>query len=279
LFKNILVPFYVSGGSPPETDKAIEIANTLQANLHILYVAGERRHLPIARTLSALSFYRKGPVAEKFRQPDFRGGQATSLHPALSFYFNVRHEEFRKAVVTYCWKNDIDLVLFFSNHAGYIEKLRQHFRVNAISGKLDCPVLFVHPWQGIFNIRNIVIPIGNFLPIRRLIFASYLGKIFHSRIHLVALRGGLFNPGSGNCQCIDKAYHILQRNTNLPVEYNTIEGRNMEEALFRYGKKIQADLILTNPDDDSVLSSLLKGIAKKHDTHLTGISTLTVRML
>ena len=121
--------------------------------------------------------------------------------------------------------------------------------------------------------------IGSLLPIRRLMIASYIGMVFSSRIHIIAIAHPSALPDEQQLNCLYKAYRLLHDNSNLCIECNTMSGRTMHAAALEYGARIKADLIMTNPEEEVKPKNFLRKIGEVFLFPLPKISVMTVRML
>jgi hypothetical protein len=124
-------------------------------------------------------------------------------------------------------------------------------------------VLSVLEQPSFTTLKNVVLPVGDHLPMRQLMFATYLGKTVNSTIHLVAPDSG--DPGftvqaRGN---LHKCYRLLRENTNLTIKCLAGPGENLATAAWDYAKKIKADLILTSPGATSRFSGFWSKLRNK----------------
>lgn len=179
------------------------------------------------------------------------------LHSSISFHSAMRNENLQQVIVNYCNMHNMDLVLFLENRESCWREKSEKLNLSLLSEKLDCPVLGVNLKTYMLNIKNIVIPIGNFLPMKRLVVGCYIGRLFNSKIHLVALNKKFLMNGRDEAVCLYKAYHLLHDNTNLPVECITLMSKDIDEATFRYAEQINADLVFVNSGKESACSETM----------------------
>jgi hypothetical protein len=125
--------------------------------------------------------------------------------------------------------------------------------VDRLVNKALCPVLSVFEQPSFSSLQKIVLPIGDHIPMRQLVFATYLGRTVNSTIHLVA-PGSSNDPNfnDGSHDNLHKCYRLLRENTNLSIECQASPEEDPEEAAWDYAKKIKADLILTSPGKGSL---------------------------
>jgi hypothetical protein len=109
------------------------------------------------------------------------------------------------------------------------------------------------------QIHNIVLPVTNVLPLRKIMFATYLARYTNACIHLVALNdtGG---KELNDQACLFKTYQLLKDNTNLAIECHPVDGYNIADTTLEYAEKVKADLIVIEPGKEATLPGLLNNI-------------------
>lgn len=122
-----------------------------------------------------------------------------------------------------------------------------------ITHSADCEVLCIYPGSDCKQLKKIVIPVGKFIPKRKIRLAYELARKFAARIHLISLGPDGGKTKNDYAKTLMGAYQYLKDITNIPVECSTIYGDNIAEAAIRYAKNIDADLILVNPGTESRL--------------------------
>jgi K+-sensing histidine kinase KdpD len=157
-----------------------------------------------------------------------------------------------RAIAEYAAIHSIDLIL---------AQKRQHLLpffpagldINRLAAKTNCPVLSLCDLT-FSGIKNIVLPIAGYLPLRRVMLATYLARNFNAAIHLIALNNGDATAQNRNQAYLHRAFQLLRENTTLAVKCSTMEGRSIADTTLEYAKRIKADLILANPGEESLLS-------------------------
>ena len=173
-----------------------------------------------------------------------------------------------KIIIDYCIRHEIDLVLLAPKKRviWQLFRLRSFVNIGRLLKKLNCPVMTVFQHPAASSIKNIVLPVGEDLPMRKLLFATYLAKMAHATIHLVSL-DRKSNDVSGEApESLYRSYRLLRENTNLEVECLTMAGGNLAESTWHYAQKIKADLILINSGKESLLSGFFDDL-RPHPLH------------
>lgn len=171
------------------------------------------------------------------------------LHVASDRFHRSKAE---RAIAEYVALHHIDLILA-QQLPPVIPFIASGLDINRLAARTNCPVLSLTHLS--FNsIRNIVLPIAGYLPMRRIMLATYLARNFNAVIHLISLTGVDAAANSRNHAYLQKTYQLLKENTNLPVNFHTMEGRSIADTTLEYARRIKADLILANPGAESLLS-------------------------
>jgi hypothetical protein len=233
LFNHMLVPVDLADDEGI-VQQALHMAGRLQCQLHLFY------HVPAAHGEGAAGRLK---AAIRQRHPFL-------TDPAISLEVNTEPAFPERQILEYTKKHGIDLILLVRKKKPGHPLFRHPVGadVDRLVNKALCPVLSVFEHPSFSSLKKIVLPVGDHIPMRQLVFATYLGRTVNSTIHLVA-------PGSSNDpnlaigarDNLHKCYRLLRENTNLSIECQASPEEDLEEAAWDYAKKIKADLILTSP--------------------------------
>lgn len=260
----MLVPLYSLEDAGSTVQKAIEIANQWVCNVHLLFI--EQGH---AITDDNVFDTARAHIQSRYQH---------LLSPSLSLYIKRQQSQEKKEILQYYYKNKIDLILLGSKKRPFGIPF---CNANAVSvcqwlRTIKCPVLNIYSEPDISVIKNIVLPVGEFMPMQKLLFATYLAKSSHSTIHLVSVSGKSGRSNLESVQNLYKSYRLLRENTSLQVECGTAPGGNIATVTWTYAKKIKADLILVNAGKESLLSGFLNGLFAKFLFNVSRIPVMTL---
>jgi hypothetical protein len=212
--------------------QALHMADRLQCQLHLFY------HVPSARG----------------EEPDRLKADIRQRHPSLadpSIYLEVNTDLAgpEKQIIDYSKRHGVDLILLVRKKRPGHPLFRHPIGadVDRLVEKSLCPVLSVFEQPTFSSLKKIVLPVGDHLPMRQLLFATYLGRTVNSTIHLVSPSSNDQDLAVGTRGNLHKAYRLLRENTNLSIECLSGPEEDLSEAAWNYAKKIKADLILTSP--------------------------------
>ncbi|HEY8972026.1 MAG TPA: universal stress protein [Puia sp.] len=243
LFNHMLVPV----DQEDEEDivqQALHMADSLQCQIHLLYSIPVAHHERRVDELKA---------AIRQRYPFLAA-------PGIFLEINTDPAFPERQIIDYAKRHGVDLILLVKKKRAGHSQLRTGADVDRLVDKTLCPVLTVSCQPALSSLKNIVLPVGDHLPMRKLLFATYLGRTVNSTIHLVAPTNALAAGARDNLQ---KCYRLLRENTNLSIECQASPEENLAEAAWDYAKKIKADLILTSPGKESMLSGFWNNLRSK----------------
>lgn len=165
------------------------------------------------------------------------------------FWQRTRRE---RVIAEYAAVHRIDLILA-QKSPQLLPFIPMGLDINRLAARTSCPVLSISDLS-FSGIRNIVLPVAGYLPLRRIMLATYLARNFNAAIHLISLTSGDATAQNRNQAYLHRTFQLLKENTTLAVKCNTMEGRSIADTTLEYAKRIKADLILANPGPESLLS-------------------------
>lgn len=274
LFNNILVPVEFSKQTSQVVGKAVMIANHFRCDVHLLFaenhdMASAEKHLVQAFTEGELADY-------EVKMQELRNEYLPMLEDGLQLLTVMRKGSKEQHITSYALQNQIDLIIVEKPYSLLPMRFARSFNINRISKKTGCPVLTVKGTAKLEAIRNIVLPVDAHLPLRKVMFASYLAKHFNAKIHLIALS----DPGEAedveSKVYLYKTYQLLRENTNLSIECHTVPGGNIADTTLEYARQIDADLIVVNPGKEMLLSGFVNRLFARLLFNESRIPVMTV---
>lgn len=241
-------------------ERAIDIANHFKCHVHLVYA--EPQGLVSWEHRPGNGGADPGPDGSQSRLYELQNKYTYQLEPGLSMFASIRKGNKNKSVIEYAVRNQIDLVVIGNTGTVINQIFTRSFNVQEITRRLECPVLSVRHSKAEDKLHNIVLPICSALPIRKIMFASYLARKYNSKIHLLAMTNELSDANPDHNQYLHKAYQLLRDNTTLSIECHTMRGHNIADTTLRFAEKINADLIVVNPGEESMLSGFLNKLLK-----------------
>lgn len=247
LFNNILVPLGLEENGGVAIQEAIRIAAQWHCHIHLLYYTPGLPAVDEER-----SELLKATILERYRP---------LMNGSVSMVIQWLQGPPEKNIIDYCHRHEIDLILLGRARRPFWQIFRRNHSISMdrLLKKVQCPILTIFGQPVITAIKNIVLPVGRGLPMRKLLFATYLARTAGSTIHLVSVDGRSGEGSREAGESLYRSYRLLRENTSLPVECLSMPGENLADVAWRYARDIKADLILIHPGKESLLSGFFNG--------------------
>jgi len=270
LFNRILVPVDFSPKSAAAVEKAVNLADSYHCSVYLLHVVStfqitERvisgSHLVLPRLLSD----NKSQVEvemEKYRKyVNAICGQEIQMKSAI------RYGSWNEAVIDFVIEKNIDLVLI--GQVGRIfRKRKMLLNPDQIAEITNIPVITAPANRRLTKLFSIVIPITNFLPVRKLIYGIYMASQYNSTLKLL----GIENSKTRDIvqYYVSKARELIVDNCDIKTDIEIVVSNNTAEAVNEYAMMNSSDLVIVNPGSETRMpgyfSYLLGNIMQKYAT-------------
>lgn len=238
-FNRILSLVDFSRGSLPALEEAAMIASKFNSELHLLQVVKNIDHLKINNNERSENLKkdlcRRYDIAIKYHET---GGKICDV------------------VNKYSSDLAIDLVVLAAKKETWFRELFFESTAKKIIRSIHSEVLCVYEDSNSKRLKKIVLPIGKFVPKRKIRLAYELAKKFAANVHLISLnKNGTFN--SEDTKTLMTSYQYLKDITNIPIECRTVPGDNLAQAAVHYAENIGADLILVYAGAESLFKGTM----------------------
>lgn len=141
---------------------------------------------------------------------------------------------------------------------------RLHFykplNADELSRISKCPVLTILKNDSHARMKTILLPVRNFIPVRKMELLVIFAKVYRARIILVASQGNFFRKEKER-NILLETYRVLRNGLNNKVEYRLIDGHNFPRSIAACAEETGADILIVNPVKETLLSGIFrKGI-------------------
>ncbi|MBG9374935.1 universal stress protein [Panacibacter sp. DH6] len=273
---NILVPVDFSPRDRWAISKAIELANALHCNIHLVHVVSSAS-FPLL-TVEAAHFYpydrsadmknaqdRLHAMKEQYKQHLCGKGQIE-----ISVLSGSEQEE----LVKYTRLYNMDMVVKGLSKFNLLHRIVSTVNISNLAKKTAMPVLGVRASGLVSHFKKIVLPLhDDHIPMRRIRLAALLGRYFKSTIFVVSLRKGNNEP---EIPILSQTLEVIQSLTTIPVQSIILEGKNLATTTLNFSKKINADLIMINNKHDYYLPGMWNRITKRLLSYNSKIPVITL---
>jgi nucleotide-binding universal stress UspA family protein len=270
LFNKILVPVDFTNRTIKAVEKASEIAMEYNCSIHLL-------HMVVASPVAGMSFAENGfampQLIDNKAELEFQLEKLCEMVTAKSKdTINVQYSmqagtTWEEGISQFAILNQIDLILI-GQKVAVSGKRSMRLNPDIIADKTNVPVITVPANRSITRLCSIIIPVTDFLPVRKLMYGVYMASSYNATIRLL----GIENAGTKHkvMYYMMKAYKLISDNCDVKVEFEKTQGPNVAAAVNRYAQDKSADLIIVNPGTQTkmpgVLSSLLGNIIQRYSS-------------
>ncbi|MBC7534352.1 MAG: universal stress protein [Ferruginibacter sp.] len=268
LFNKILVPVDLSARSKPAVEKAIEIARQYNCHIHLLHVSS----LSSLATVAMAEGHMIVPAINVDTRQELnyqmnRLVKYVQFLSANSFYVSgsIQGGTWNESVVDFVCDNNIDLVLIGQNRST-LTKSKMYVNPDFIAEKTNIPVITIPSNRRLTKLYSIVIPVTNFLPVRKLMYGVYIGSFYNTTIKLLGIENERMKEQVQ--YYLAKSMQLITDNCDVRVETEIILSENVAEAVNEFAMLQSADLVIVNPGTQTKMpgffSSLLGNILQKY---------------
>ena len=256
-FKKILTLVDFSSASLHAAEEAALIASKFNSQLHLLHISP----INISYLLLPEAYFFR--ITGNKKEKDSSTDKLKKLEEELEnrFGINVEYHEAEgklfEIINKYVHELTSDLLVLGVNRQNWFKELFFKNKVRNIIRSVDTEVLCVYPESNAARLKKIVLPIGKFIPKRKIRLAYELAKKFAANVHLISLNKNGNSLGSEETKILMGSYQYLKDITNIPVECRTVPGNNLAQATVQYAENIGADLILVNAGSESLFKNAM----------------------
>src|SRR5258705_3207436 len=261
---NILVPIDFTPKNRWAIAKAIELSNSFNCNIHLVYVTGRRERIFRRNNYSEVALERLVEIKDYYRQ---------QLCGEGSIEISVLTGNRQKQLAKYIEQYEMDLVVTGLAKFNLFQRIASSVSISRLAKKTNVPVLAVRSSRLVCHFKKIVLPVSGEIPMRQIRLAALLGRAFKSTVYFVSLRK---HAETRNENIIDKTLEVVQSISTIPVQCFLLEGQNLAKSTLEFSKKINADLIMVNPVKDFRLPGLWNRITNKLLSYGSKIPVVTV---
>jgi hypothetical protein len=243
IFNQILLPVTVPDLNSGAIEKAAAFANQMQCHLHVLCITVPSRPdpnwirfiKPAARRTHSILPSQVGSLIE--HGPHLMG-------KGLKFITSFKEDNIVQAIRAYTRMHNIDLILICNEVAPFTASKETRL-TGDLASYINCPVLFSSAVPSIEDLKIIVLPVDEVLPVNKIRIAIYLASKFNAVIHLLAMQSKKVNYG--DIDYLKRAYAALKENTSQPFVCQVLQNKNPGRAAVDYARSVHAGLVVTHP--------------------------------
>jgi nucleotide-binding universal stress UspA family protein len=242
-FKNILLPVDFSSNTELGLKKAIDYVDADDGQIHLLHVVAPNKK-PVDELYS--EYFRLEQLKQIF---DHELNHVT-IHRNIILGNSIQTGIIKKAEEVHP-----DLIIIAKNSNRKLLPLKKTIFPGSLAKKSKCAVLTVKPGSLGNKIKSIVIPIRSNMPIRKLELLVPLAWKKNITVYLVSIIDklkGFDDFDSSLSHTLIETYRSLKGEVNCQIFHEFVQGENVARTVLRFAKSVNADILLTNPDEINI---------------------------
>jgi len=253
LFNKILVPVNFNRNTDLALDKAIQLANHFDCDIHMIHVQTPAATFPfLYNGFFSGSFITKSNEKCISLLKELEERCKGKLQDGLLITSAIVQGNWQSVLKQTIIAEHIDLVIIPKNRRKFGSALIQQIDLNRLSQQTQCPVLTVTRSFNVNHLQNIVVPINDSLPVRKLTIATYLCREAHGSIHLMGSGGNSYG-GREKRRYLIRAYQMLSDYGHIKIHCSLPENYDNPASTLAYARNVKADLIVVNTGKESLL--------------------------
>lgn len=252
LFTKILIPVVFNRNTSWSVDKAIQLANKFDCDILLLHV----QQPPVAIPFLGNAFF-PVPLANSLennpekKMKDLEIQSRPMLKEGLLMTTAVLEGYWEPVLKDVIISEHIDLALIPQSYKRVSTALIHRININKLSQQTNCPILTITRNLNANHLKNIVVPVHNLLPVKKLAIATYLSLETSGCIYLMGKSNHTKNKTEESY--LMKAYQLLNDFGTPNIHCALRENDDTATGTLFYAKDVNASVIVVNPGPESRL--------------------------
>jgi len=263
---NILVPVDFTTKNKWAITKAIEMANQMNCNIHLVN---------IVHPTWTSSFTPYESHVDRMNSYDQLKDLAVSYSNQLcgngKIEISLLEGNPVAKLTEYIRDYDMDMVVMGLS-GNLLQRVISSTSINKISRMTNVPVLAVGSKGLVHHFKKIILPLYDEQSLRRIKMATTLARSFKSTIYMITLRNGNNTPE----KILNEGLGMVQRVSKNRVHGMILEGDNLAKSAIDFAKRINGDLIMINPVEEYKLPGWWNRLTNKLLSYGSGIPVMTM---
>jgi nucleotide-binding universal stress UspA family protein len=244
-FKNILLPVDFTSNSNLAVKKAIELADPEECAIHLVHV------------LKSKPSSHNGYPVKLFKLRELKLLIEISVQSVSVDIHVVRGNSVEKGIIDAAVGLKPELVIIARSSGKKLFSFRKKISPAKLAKKTLCAILTLKPGSENSRLKSIVVPFRSHIPKRKLDALVHLAWKKNPTVYLVAMMNELkdFELGDSSVtHTLIETYRLLKEDVNCQIVHKLIAGNNIAKSMLRFAESVNADVLLTNPDEMKISS-------------------------
>ncbi len=255
-FKDILIPVDFSINTEVAVGQALDLACPVQSTIHLLHIKQRRFTWNKYKGTTGGNLHidhHYSPENIMSNLLDWKQSiQAASPNTNVSIY--IVEGAVQKKIVHEAKRLHPQLIIIGKKGSYKYLSCFNSTSPNGLARLTGCIVLTVVKRSVDKKIKTIVLPVGSFVPKRKIEIVFEFARKFRAEIHLVTIPNRI-NIAESSRNAFLETYRILKTGLTTPIEHHILKGNNFARAILDYAECIHADMIMVNPWTETKMSS------------------------
>lgn len=248
LFNKILIPVDFSANSKIAVEKAIDVAKLYGCSIHLVHAVPISAFSQVSLPGGHMSIPYNVAIDNKkeleYRLKKIAGYISLHSDGIIKVDYSVTIGTWDYVIIDLIQQEKFDLVLI-GQKGSLIGKRKMAMNPDTIASKANVPVLTVPSNRRLTRLYSIIIPVTDFLPVRKLMYGIYIASNYETTIKLLGIENRVTK--SKVQLYLKKSYQLIHDNSNVKVEVDTVAGENAALAINEFAMLNSADLVIVNP--------------------------------
>ena len=166
---NILVPVDFTGKNKWAITKAIELSNSFNCNIHLVYVAGKNQSLFLRDSNTEVALKKLEKIKARYQNQVCGDG---------TLEISVLRGNKQKQLANYIEQYEMDLVVTGLSKFNVFQRIISSVSISRLAKKTNIPVLAIRSGGLVCHFKKIVLPVSGEVPMRQIRLAALLGRAF-----------------------------------------------------------------------------------------------------
>ena len=263
---NILVPVDFTSKNKWAITKAIEMANQMDCNIHLVN---------IVRPSLFSSFTPYESYVDRMNSYDQLKDLSITYSSQLcgngKIEISLLEGNPVEKLTEYIRDFEMDMVVMgLSNNL--FQRINSSIPISKLAQFTNVPVLAVGSKGLVHHFKKIVLPLYDELSLRRIRMAAALARSFKSTIYMVTLRDNNSTPE----KIINEGLNIVGSIPSVSAQGFILEGNDLEKTTFDFAKRINGDLMMIEQPKESKLEGWWNKFRNKILSYASEIPVMTM---
>lgn len=236
-FDRILVPVDFTINTEVAVKKAIDLATPGISVVHLLYVTTSGQPVMDGRLIQWKESIQESRSGIEVQADIITGGNIENT--IISFARQIRFSL---------------IIIGKNNHHSFFPFLNTVFSPT-IAEETGCAVLTVKPGSLRKGMGTVVMPVADFYPRRKIELLSSLSTRAPLNVHLLTILNMDQHPDDHSASVLLQSMRSIRNRFQCNVQHSVIHAANKAIAALRYAEKVNADMLLVNPETEATITT------------------------